>query len=179
MKTIAIIAFAAVMLCALPAFAYQSLQELYNQAGPSGVYDKYIELDPAAEYQGDLRISEAISARLVGNGALIHGAPNNMAIGVWLGRLDISGCIISGAAYGIYYTTNATGDVYNNTVTDCSQYGIAAIYTDNEAGFNVWNNIITDCYLGFYCIEEYHPLFLGYNTVYGTTSHRYAEFCPG
>ena len=162
-----------------PAFAYQSLQEIYEAAGPWGDYDKYLELDPEIEYLGDMHVSEAISVMVIGNGAIIHGRPYNISIGAFFGRLDVTGCIVIGGGYGIYYSTDASGNVFNNTVVGCSEYGISTIYQDEDYGVHVWNNIITDCFHGFYCIEYHYPEYLGYNTIYGVTGYRYAEFCVG
>jgi len=179
MYRILIIVFSMLLLFMVPAFAQQSLQEIYEAAEPMGDYDKYVELDPDTEYIGDLRISAAINVCIIGNGAIIYGRPYRMSVGVFFGRLDISGCIVSGGGSGIYYSTQASGTIFNNTVVGCDQHGIATIYQDEDIGVEIWNNIIIDCHYGFYCIEEHHPSYLGYNTVYNSTLYRYAELCPG
>ncbi|MCP4580139.1 MAG: hypothetical protein GY839_00870 [candidate division Zixibacteria bacterium] len=178
MYKIPLIVFSMLLIFVVPAFAYQSLQEIYEAAEPSGEYDKFIELDPEVEYLGNLHISDPINVCLIGNGAIIHGRPYMISIGAFFGRLDVSGCIVIGGSYGIYYSTQSSGLVFNNTIVGCDQYGIATIYQDEDFGVEVWNNIIVDCYYGFYCIEEHHPVYLGYNTVYDAEVFRYAEFCP-
>jgi len=176
-RTTLIIALLLLML-ASPVLAYESLQALYEQAGPSGDYNRYIELDSLSEYLGDLHIAVAENVRLIGNGASIHGLPYNISIGIFFGNLDVSNCVVVGGGYGIYYSTNASGSAFNNTVTGCSEYGIATIYHNEEIGVEIWNNIITDCFYGFYCVENHYPACLDYNTVYNTTGFRYAEMCP-
>jgi len=167
------------IILASPVLAYESLQALYEQTEPQGEYDRYIELDPQIEYLGDLHIAVAENVRLVGNGAIIHGRPYNISIGVFFGALDVSNCVVIGGGYGIYYSTNASGSAFNNTVTGCSEYGISTIYHNDQIGVEIWNNIVTDCFYGFYCIEDHYPACLDYNTIYNTTSFRYAEMCPG
>lgn len=161
-----------------PVMAYQSLQELYELAQPQGEYDKYIELDPFTEYLGDLRVLQDESVRLIGNGAIIHGRPYNMSISVIFGRLDISGCVLVDGGYGIYYSTLSSGNIFCNTVAGCTEYGISTVYQDVTEGVNIWDNIVTDCRYGFYCVDTYHPNYLGYNTIWNITIYRYAEFCP-
>jgi len=166
------------LLLTSPVLAYESLQALYEQAEPSGEYDRYIELDPQTEYLGDLHVSVEENVRLIGNGALIHGRPYNISIGVFFGTLDVSNCVVIGGGYGIYFSTGASGSAFANTISGCSEYGISTIYQDEQIGVEIWDNIITDCQIGFYCIELHHPEYLDYNTIYSTTSYRYAEFCP-
>jgi parallel beta-helix repeat protein len=166
------------LIAAIPAFAYESLQEVYNNAGSQGIYDKYVELDPAIEYLGDLNISGNISVRLDGNGALIHGRDNAIAIAVWGSHVDISHCVISGGAYGIYFSANSYGTIYCNTISGCVDFGITALYPNANERTEVYDNIVTDCYHGFYCMELNHPDYLGYNTIFNIQAYRYAEFCP-
>jgi len=161
-----------------PVFGYESLQELYEQAGSQGEYDKYLELDPETEYEGDLRVNGDIDVCLIGNGAVIYGIPNTVAVGVWGSHLDISGCVIVDAAYGIFYSTNSSGEIRGNTIDNCSEWGISVIYPDMQAGVTVWDNIVTNSYYGFYCVEYFHPVYLGYNTIHSTNSYRYCELCP-
>lgn len=170
--------FLAIILLIVPCFAYESLQQAYNNAGPLGEYDKCVELDPEVEYSGDLSIYGDQDVCIQGNGALIHGRNYGISIGVWGSRLDVFNCVIVGGSYGIYYGTGAKGETRSNTIADCAECGIAAIYPNFQAGLEVWDNIITDCYYGLYCIEGYHPSYIGYNTVFSTSSYRYAEFCP-
>jgi len=167
------------MLLFCPAvFAYQSLQELYVQAGPYGEYDRYVELDSTVDYLGDLRILEDITVCLNGNGAVIHVDDYSIGVGVWLGDLDIHNCVLVGGNCGILFSTDASGEIRSNTVTDCQLYGIAVVYPNMQAGVTVWDNIITDSYYGLYCVEYYHPTYIGYNTVFNATMYRYAELCP-
>ena len=165
----------ALLMMASPAFAYLSLQELFDQAGPYGGYDKYIELDPAEEYIGDLWIDSDVSVRLIGNGALVHGGI--AAITVMYGRLNISGCVIVGGYEGLFYSTSSSGEIYNNTIANCQNYGISVIYPNDNEGVYITDNIITNCYYGIFCIEDHHPAYIGFNTVWNTQSFRYAEQC--
>lgn len=164
-------------IAALPVMAYQSLQDIFDQATPYGAYDKYIELDPAIEYLGDLHITGDINTRLIGNGALIHGVNIDIAIGVHTGHADISGCVIVGGGFGIYYSFGASGNIYNNTIYGSSMYGISTIYQDTIDGVHIWDNIITNCYCGILCIEENQPSYYGYNTFWAIQVYNCAEQC--
>jgi hypothetical protein len=167
------------MLFFLPSvYGYESLQDVYDLAGPQGEYDKFIELDPNIEYLGDLWIGQGVSVRIIGNGALIHGRPYFYSIGINFSRLDISGCVIIGGGYGISFTTDSYGDIFNNTVISCSGYGIGVVNPSNEQTTRVWDNIITDCDYGFYCSEDNPPDYLGYNTIWNCVTYRYAQLCP-
>ena len=163
-------------ICA-PVYAYESLQEVFNDAEPSGDYAKYIELDPQVEYFGDLYIDQQMMVYIDGNGAIIHGS-DSMAVFISFGDLTITNCVIVGGQYGIYFGLNSSGKVYSNTIYQSGTCGISANYQNMDKGVEVWDNIINDCAYGFTCIEEYHPAYIGYNTVYDARVYRYAEWCP-
>ena len=66
MRNTILTAIIVLLLGAIPCLAYQSLQELFNQAQPNGEYDKYIVLDSETEYLGDLRIMSGYDVCVVG-----------------------------------------------------------------------------------------------------------------
>ena len=173
------IAIALILTVYVPAFAYQSLQEVYDSAEGNGLYDKYVQLDPNIEYLGDLSISESIKVRIDGKGAIIFGIDEEVAVNIHYADLNISNCVIVGGSCGIFFGAGASGDIYCNTITGSTFSGIAVVYPNLEAGVEVWDNIITESFYGLYCVEDYHPRYIGYNTVYDTESFRYAELCPG
>jgi hypothetical protein len=180
MKKVMLFAAAFLLLGSLPGLADQSLQELYNQADGQGIYDRYIELNPDLEYIGDLRIMSGHSVCVMGNGAKIFGQGNNLIqVGVFGSRLDIQNCVMIGGLGGVYFSTGASGTIKNNTITCCAEAGIRTYTIGSANNVDVYDNIITDCYYGFFCNETEHPSYLGYNTIFNTISHRYAEFCPG
>jgi len=158
--------------------AEQSLQEIYIQAGGYAGYDKYIELNPDSSYVGDLYISDGVKVFIDGHGALIYGQPYYTSIHVWGSILDISHCVIYGGYNGIFFDTLSAGTINSNTVVGCNNIGISVIYQDLSEDAEIWDNIITDCRVGFLCLENWHPRYIGYNTVYGMESYRYAELCP-
>lgn len=160
-----------------PAAAYQSLQALYDTAQPQNGYDKYIELDPAIEYEGDLLINSPDKICLMGNGAKIFGRPYLMSVSVVYAHLDILECTFIGGGYGIYYVLDSYGSISNNTIINCSEQGIATIYFDEDRGLEIFNNIITGSNYGFLCIENHHPSYLGFNTIWDAGTYRYAEQC--
>jgi len=171
--------FCTILLSTSASLAYQSLQEVYENSEGMGVYDKYLCLDPDIEYLGDLEISDGVNVRIDGNGALIFGPDDDIAINVNEASLDISHCVVVGGSCGIYFGQGSSGNIFNNTVIGGFNYGIGVSYPDMERGVYVWDNIIVDSFFGFYCVEEYHPKYLGYNTVYNSGRYRYVEFCPG
>lgn len=160
-----------------PAFAYQSLQGVYDAAEPGNGYDRYIELDPAIEYEGDLQINSLDKVCIKGNGAIIHGNPYMMSVYVLFAQLDISECVLVDGSYGIYYALDSYGTIRNNTIYNATEQGIAIIYPDEERGVEIYDNIITGANYGVLCLEEHHPTYLGYNTVWDVATYRYAEQC--
>jgi len=155
-----------------------SLQQVYNQADGQAGYDKYIELNPDSSYIGDLYIPGGLKVYINGNGAIVYGLPYYTSIHVWDSVLDISHCVILGGYNGIVLDTMSAGTINSNTVVGCNNIGISVIYQDLSEGAEIWDNIITDCNIGFLCLEYWHPRYIGYNTVYGMETHRYAELCP-
>ena len=178
MKKLLLSAVMAIVIITGPVNAYQSLQEVFNQAGGSGDYDKYLELNPAIEYLGDLNMPNGLNACIQGNGAIIFGVANNTAIRVGISNLDISNCIIVGGHLGIFFDTLASGIINSNTITGCDSAGVTVLYNTSQVVIEVWDNIITDCFIGFLCVEYMQPDYLGHNTVYNAGFYRYAEFCP-
>ncbi|MEE9555195.1 MAG: hypothetical protein V3W18_12975 [candidate division Zixibacteria bacterium] len=179
MKRLVLITIILTLTAYVPALAYQSLQEIYDNADGNGLYDKYIQLNPDLEYLGDLRISDSVNVRIDGKGAVIFGIDEEVAVNIHYANVDISNCVIVGGSCGIFFGAGASGDIYCNTITGSTFSGIAVTYPDLEAGVEVWDNIITESFFGLYCVEDYHPRYIGYNTVYDTESFRYAELCPG
>ena len=168
----------AIFIMLTPALAYQSLQAIFDQAEGNGEYDKYIELNRGTEYHGDLAIPPGLDVYIDGNGAVIWGLDSHRDIQVLASRLDISECVIIGGNYGVYYDTMSTGSINNNTIVGCNYSGVATMYQDTNVGVEMWDNIIFESYLGLFCIEGMRPNYIGFNTIYGTESHRYGELCP-
>ncbi len=160
-----------------PAMAYRSLQEVFENAMPGYGYDRYIELDPEIEYEGDLQINANESICIKGNGALVYGRPYMMSVYVVFAQLDISDCVLVDGGFGIYYGLDSYGTISNNTIINASEQGIATVNFDEDRGLVIYNNIITGSNYGFLCVEEHHPSYLGYNTVWNTGTYRYAEQC--
>ncbi|MCP4582379.1 MAG: hypothetical protein GY839_12265 [candidate division Zixibacteria bacterium] len=179
MKKIVIMIITAMLLVAMPAFAYQSLQEVFDQANGNDEYHKYIQLDPGMEYHGDLEIPPGLDVCIEGNGAIIWGLDSHKAIRVLASRLDISNCIVIGGNYGIHFDTMSTGSISNNTIVGCNYAGITVWFHDFNASMEIWDNIIIEGQVGLFCVEAQHPDYIGYNTVYNTDGHRYAEYCYG
>jgi hypothetical protein len=162
----------------VPLMADQSLQEVFDLAEDYAGYDKYIELDPDQIYIGDLVVPAGLKVYIDGNGAIIQGQPYNFSIYVWASLLDISNCVVLDGYYGIYYDTLSAGNINSNTVVGCSYAGITVIYQDMSEDVEIWDNIVTDCDIGILVLENWHPRYIGYNTVYAIQQYRYAELCP-
>ncbi|MCD6162978.1 MAG: right-handed parallel beta-helix repeat-containing protein [candidate division Zixibacteria bacterium] len=163
----------------IPAIAYQSLWEVYDEAGGSGEYDKWLDLDPSIEYLGNLNITTGLNVYINGHGALIHGRINTGAICVSGSHLDIENCVIIDGHAGLYIGSGSSAIIKNNTITGMTDSGIRTFYIGIGANTQIYDNIITDCYYGYFGIENEIPGYIGFNTVYNTISYRYAEFCPG
>jgi len=164
-------------------WAYQSLQQVYDNAGPGGGYDKLLELDPAEEYGGDLSIPPGVTVCIRGNGAKIIGLSfSDQAIRVYGSGLDIDHCVFVGretGVNGIYFDSNSYGQVTNNTIVDFNNAGIKIYYYNVSGGLTIENSIITGCYYGLYCEEDYHPTYVAYNDTWGNIGLNYAHYCPG
>lgn len=163
----------------IPAIAYESLLEVYNQAGGYGEYDKWLELDPDVEYLGNLSIAPGVNVYINGHGALIHGRTNSGAICVSNSHLDIENCVIIDGHAGLYIGAGASAVIKNNTIKGMIDSGIRTFYINGGVNSQIYNNIITDCNYGFFGIDYEIPQYIGFNTVYNTISYRYAELCPG
>jgi hypothetical protein len=185
-RTILILAglgFALSCMLAPSVWAYVSLQQVYDNAGSGGGYDKLLELDPQEEYGGDLYITSGVTVCIQGNGAKIIGLSSpTRAIRVYGSKLDIDHCILVGrntGQDGIYYDSNSYGKAANNTITSFKNSGITTYYIQASSGMVIENNIITDCYYGYYGIEDYMPTYFAYNCVSGNHSLNRAYYCPG
>ena len=169
-----------ILVACLPAFAYQSLQQIFLDADGQDGYDKYIELDPDVEYLGDLRILGGLDVYLDGNGAYIYAQSGVMLqISVSGSKLDIQNCVLIGGLCGIYSVNYGSGTFKNNTIVGCTDAGIKSLYPNSTAGCYIYDNIIMDCIDGLYCVHGERPQYIGYNTIYNVSRYRYAEFCPG
>ena len=171
--------FIAISVFFTPALAYESLQQVYDNAGPMGEYDKYIELDPATGYLGDLVIATGLHTYINGHGAIIHGEPGARAVWVFASSLDIANCIIVGGMNGIHYDTLSAGSIHNNTVVGCDSIGIVVFYHDYNQGAEVWDNIIVGGMYGFIRLEGWPLNYMDYNTIYNSSIYRYGDYCPG
>jgi hypothetical protein len=167
------------------AFSYQSLQEVFDNAGPGEGYDKYVVLNPFVEYEGDLIIESAGSVRIIGNGAMIFGNQFHRCIQVFDSQLDISGCIIKIIGPGGYrvciaYSTDSYGSVFNNTLIS-SNY--AGVFTDGEHSINpgveIYDNIMFDCRFSILGYDVLVPVYIAYNIIFESRAYDYAKICPG
>ncbi|MBN1967772.1 MAG: hypothetical protein JXR48_02115 [Candidatus Delongbacteria bacterium] len=84
-----------------------SLKEVYDQAGPNGIYDKYLQLENGVTYSGGLLIGtihnfdgnqfeENLDANvaIIGNGAVLDLGGEQISISYCNNILDISDCVI-------------------------------------------------------------------------------------
>ena len=171
-------AFILVFFLHLNVSAYQSLQEVYDQAQPDGEYSKYIELDPDIEYVGDLQIFNGQNVYINGHGAIIYGESSDLVIGVYSSNLDIENCVIVGGYGGIYISNLSSGNIYSNTIIGCEEAGIRTYYIDRNVDTEIWDNIITDCDYGVFGVEDELPDYVAFNDIYNISEMPYAQFCP-
>lgn len=176
MKTISVVLL--VILFCISAAAFQSLQSVYDQAGPEGRYDKHIVLNPAEQYLGDLSIPPGHNVYIEGGGAMIFGQAGIAAISVSGSNIDINHCLIVGGLNGIQITDNGSATISNNTFYGLAASGIRTAELDSNALTTIWDNIIVNCRYGIYILAEHIPHYIAFNTIYDMDSIRYAAFCP-
>ena len=182
MRSALLLAVVFLLLLCLPVAAQESLREWYEQAGPNGEYDKFVELDPAMEYYGDLSLYDVGNICIMGNGAKILADPddqNPILIGVAACRIDIQNCLFIGGMGAIYIAVNSSGTIKNNTIIGTYNTAIRTYTIGDDNELYIYDNIIIDSYDGLICNEYEQPSYLGYNTTYNCTRYRYAEFCEG
>lgn len=182
MRTTMLLAVVLLLLSGIPLMANQSLLECYNEAEGNGEYDKYIELDPAIEYYGDLSMYNCGNICIIGNGARIYADPddaNPILITFAATHLDIQNCVFIGGIGSIYMTANASGEIKNCTMVGTTNAAIRTYVIGSSNQVYIYDNIIVDCYDGLICNEYERPSYIGYNTVYDCTRYRYAEYCEG
>ncbi len=182
MRIYALLVVIILLFGSIQAAAYQSLQECYDEASGNGEYDKYVVLDPDIEYYGDLSLYNQGDVCIEGNGARIYADPddpNPILITCAATNLDISHCIFIEGIGAIYLAANASGDIRNCTMVGMTQAAIRSYSIGENNQVHIYDNIIYGCYDGLICNEFEMPSYIGYNTVYDCTRHRYAEFCEG
>ncbi len=167
-----------VLLIGRSAMALQSLQLVYDQAGPEGRYDKHIVLNPAEQYIGDLTIAPGHNVYIEGAGSLIFGQNGVNAITVSGSNLDIHHCVIAGGLNGIEIEVGGSATINNNTIYGVTACGIKTGELDTIAWTTIWDNIVTECRYGIYILDEHIPHYIAFNTVHDIDSIRYAAFCP-
>jgi hypothetical protein len=171
--------FALALLWVASAEGNQSLMEAYDRASSYGRYSKYLELDTAFAYDGDLVIPSGQNVFIDGGGALIFGIETDASIRVGENsNLDILNCVIVGGQGGILFDSLVSGTISNNTIVGCREAGISAqLGYRNNLTF-IWSNIITACLFGIYCVDSI-PAYVAYNDIFDIDSLRYALYCPG
>ncbi len=183
MKRVAVLLIAMTLIVWGQAYGYQSLQEVFDNAGPGNGYDKYVVLDPAIEYEGDLTIDNAGYVGIVGNGANIYVIDATSGIYIQDSQVDISECCITvaneqGLRVCIFYGVGSCGIVHNNTIVNGTYTGIRCKKDhQTDPGITIYDNIITDCLYGILADEYYLPVYVGYNIVFNSTKYDYAEKC--
>jgi hypothetical protein len=161
------------------AFGLESLHQVYLDAGPGGGYDKYIVLDNETDYIGDLVITSRRTVRIIGNGARIFGQPGVDAIQIFDSKLDISGCVIIGGYASLAYMRNSNGTACNNTLVGAEHAGIYDYYTSIDTHVVIYDNIITGPRFGIWAVENYLPVYIGYDIIDDIMYYPYAQYCPG
>ncbi|MBD3168771.1 MAG: hypothetical protein GF307_04755 [candidate division Zixibacteria bacterium] len=160
-------------------YAYQSLQEEYDNASAGAGYDRFIVLDPDIEYEGDLVISNGDYVGIVGGGAKIYAGSHRSLISIHASGLDIWECVLIGGHNALNYRENSYGVIWNNTIYNADSVGIKTYIQRDEPNVEIYNNIISDCFYGIWSNEYFLPTYIGYNIIYETTYLIYAGYCPG
>jgi nitrous oxidase accessory protein NosD len=152
----------------------ESLQAVYDAAGPGEGYDKLLVLDPATLYTGGLSVDRGVRSCVHGNGARIDLQYKSIWVAGYETGLDIDHCVVTGGYSGLYIAEDADAIVRNNTFVG-NGYGvtcwIGSFDTVIENNIMVGNSVY-----GVYCREYFEP-FLQYNTVWGNTQGNYMKNC--
>lgn len=171
-----------VLIIAVLAFATlawgESLQAIYNAAGPGEGYDKLVILDGSKVYTGELGCDAGKKSCIRGNGALIKLEGNRIIISGAGGLLHIEKCLITGGNSddgAIYVAFNCAAEIVNNTIVA------------NKTGIRVWegstatikNNIIA--FNTGPGIRKYNAAntSISYNDTHSNAGGNYLQFCPG
>ena len=155
-----------------------SLQEVYNNAGPGGGYDKLLELDPQEIYIGDLLITGPYHEVCIhGNGALVVPDGNFYAILVYESLLDVEGLVIETNIIGLFYSNNSCGTIKNNSIVGAADCGIRSTDIYMPHGLEIFNNIIVNNGYGIYANEDYLPQYIAYNDLWNNPGGDYMLYC--
>ncbi|MFQ5868900.1 MAG: hypothetical protein ACE5JC_03250 [Candidatus Zixiibacteriota bacterium] len=166
------------LLFAQVGLAEVSLQEVYNNAGPGGGYDKLLELDPQEIYIGDLLITGPYHEVCIhGNGALVVPDGNFYAILVYESLLDVDHLVIEASIIGLFYSNHSCGTVKNNTIAGAADCGIRSTDIYMPGGLEIFNNIIVGCGYGIYANEDYLPQYIAYNDLWNNPGGDYMMYC--
>ncbi len=166
-----------VLLIQLPAFALESLRDVYLNAQPGNGYLKYIELDPNVEYEGNLVISGSDTVRIIGNGAKIFVPVYSYAISVNRSKLDISGCVFINGVSALVYQSSSSGEICNNSFYNFSHSAMKIDHPHPTENVQIYDNIISNCQYGIWALEGYLPGYIAYNIVYNSGAFHYAQLC--
>ena len=157
-----------------------TLQEVFNNSGSNGDYEKYLVLEPNQIYTGGLGIYEG-DVFIDCQGSIIDLQNQN---GIWiyadenyLATLDIQYCnIINGAYYGLSYSGISSG-----TIQNCNFY-------NNDIGVKPFDyseliiencNFINNITYGLGIIGEHAEVTINYSNSWGCENGDYWENCPG
>lgn len=156
------------------AFGFESLQYAYNMAQPAMGYDKYVQLDPDLEYQGDLVIESAGRIRIDGGGAKIFPSYMLQSIKVENSTLDISGCVFIMNMNSITYGIGSDGKIFQNTIYGNDHSGIYIREHNPDPGIEIYDNIIANCENGIMVAPYYYAEYIAYNIVFNSNAYNYA-----
>ena len=183
-----------ILLCSLPAVVVtllalsfvscpaNTLQSVYDAAGPNGVYTRYIVLDRGTIYTGGLVIPDFDNVCIKGNGATVDLQTGMMIVQGGGANLDIDHCVIkNGCLSGAGYTQGALnfvgghGNVLNNVIL--SSTIAIRIYGTGPGGVTVMNNIIVhNIVTGLLCQLGSEPL-VSYCDVWANGAMNYLQDC--
>ncbi|MCP4547910.1 MAG: hypothetical protein GY835_15715 [bacterium] len=146
-------------LCAITSASATTLREVYEQSGPAGGYDRWLELETGVTYTGGLLIGRSLipylvdvfggpceDVRIVGNGAILDLEGSQLCISYCRNRLDISDCVVINGNIRFrgeaVYDYQPYGSVRNVTIFQPHDYGIRLQGTGDHVKLE--RNIIVD-----------------------------------
>ena len=176
MKSISILLITTAL--AFTGTAAVDIQNAYDACGPANGYDKYLVLNPANTYTGELEVDTGKDSCIKGNGAVIH-LDNSGKIGAESGgtKLDIDHAVIhgNGSGYGVHVKTGAKANI-NFCTIDNLYFGV---YVWDNSTVTVKNSIITNNFLYGVGYEETTNVSITYVDAWNNGQGNYGEYCEG
>ncbi|UCE27646.1 MAG: hypothetical protein JSW52_02525 [Candidatus Coatesbacteria bacterium] len=154
------------------------IQDAYDACGPANGYDKYLVLNPATTYTGELTVDTGKDSCIKGNGAVIHLDNNGRITASGSGtELDIDHTVIygNGSGQGVRVDTGAKAAIDFCTI-DNLNFGV--LVWDNSTTY-VKNSITTNHNGYGVGYEDTANVNISYTDSWNNGQGNYGKYCEG